>query len=290
MPSATRRIQLVGQSPHSNGVARPFLIELLSLQCQCGGAERAVVIQPDGTGSVRVLASYPYSGDGHETPEWFQNCVELGLVDEAVTPLIISGPAPNPEQTQAFCHAARVAADLTSPEDYSIDPRYREVELTDRGRSRLAALTASLPGIWQGARRREELVTKALVARDLYLRDKQYVISDGKVVIVDDFTGRVMPDRSWRDGLHQAIEAKENLEVTAWKDTYARVSFQRFFRQYEHLAGMTGTAQEAASEFWQIYNLPVVVIPTNRPCVRKVLPDLVFVHGKAKWQCRMALP
>jgi preprotein translocase subunit SecA len=177
-----------------------------------------------------------------------------------------------------------VAADLTSPEDYSIDPRYREVELTDRGRNRLAALTASLPGIWQGARRREELVTKALVARDLYLRDKQYVISDGKVVIVDDFTGRVMPDRSWRDGLHQAIEAKENLEVTAWKDTYARVSFQRFFRQYEHLAGMTGTAQEAASEFWQIYNLPVVVIPTNRPCIRKVLPDLVFVHGKAKWQ------
>ncbi len=78
MPSATRRIQPVGQSPHSNGVASPFLIELLSLQCRCGGAERAVVIQPDGTGSVRVLASYPYSGDGHETPEWFQNCVELG--------------------------------------------------------------------------------------------------------------------------------------------------------------------------------------------------------------------
>ena len=206
------------------------------------------------------------------------------LVDEAVTPLIISGPAPNPEQTEAFCHAAQVAATLTCPEDYSIDARYREIELTDRGRNRLAVLTSSLPGIWQGARRREELATKALVAKDLYLKDKQYVISEGKIVIVDDFTGRVMPDRSWRDGLHQAIEAKEGLEITAWKDTYARISFQRFLRQYEHLAGMTGTAQEAAAEFWQIYNLPVVIIPTNRPCVRKVLPDQAFTHNAAKWQ------
>ncbi len=206
------------------------------------------------------------------------------LVDEAVTPLIISGPAPNPEQSEAFRHAAQAVANLTSPEDYSINPRYREVELTDRGRDHLAALTSSLPGIWQGARRREELATKALIAKDLYLKDKQYVISDGKVVIVDDFTGRVMPDRSWRDGLHQAIEAKEGLEITAWKDTYARISFQRFLRQYEHLAGMTGTAQEAAAEFWQMYNLPVVVIPTNRPCARKVLPDLVFPHNTTKWQ------
>jgi preprotein translocase subunit SecA len=204
------------------------------------------------------------------------------LVDEAVTPLIISGPAPNPEQTDAFRHAARAAANLACPEDYAVRARYREVELTDRGRDRLAALTSSLPGIWQGARRREELITQALVAKDLYLKDKQYIISDGKVVIVDDFTGRVMPDRSWRDGLHQAVEAKERLEITAWKDTYARVSFQRFFRQYRHLAGMTGTAQEAAEEFWQIYNLPVVVVPTNRPCVRKVLPDLVFANNTAK--------
>ncbi|UCD51091.1 MAG: preprotein translocase subunit SecA [Phycisphaerales bacterium] len=206
------------------------------------------------------------------------------LVDEAVTPLIISGPAPNAEQTNAFRHAAQVVAKLASPADYSVNARYREIELTDQGRHRLAALTSSLPGIWQGARRREELATKALVAKDLYLKDRQYVVSEGKVVIVDDFTGRVMPDRSWRDGLHQAIEAKEGLEITAWKDTYARISFQRFFRQYEHLAGMTGTAQEAASEFWQIYNLPVVVIPTNRPCIRKVAPDLVFTHTAAKWQ------
>ncbi len=206
------------------------------------------------------------------------------LVDEAVTPLIISGPAPNPEQTQAFGQAVKIAEDLSIARDYSINTRYREVELTAEGRRRLAEMTASLPGLWQGARRREEIVTKALVARQLYLRDKHYIVSDGKVVIVDDFTGRIMPDRSWRDGLHQAIEAKEGLEVTAWKDTYARISFQRFFRLYKHLAGMTGTAQEAASEFWQIYNLPVVTIPTNRPCIRTMLPDIVLCTKEAKWQ------
>ncbi len=206
------------------------------------------------------------------------------LVDEAVTPLIISGPAPNPEQTQAFCQAVKIAESLTPPRDYSVNPRYREVELTAEGRRRLADLAAPLPGIWQGARRREEIVTKALVAQQLYLKDKHYIVSDGKVVIVDDFTGRIMPDRSWRDGLHQAIEAKEGLEVTAWKDTYARISFQRFFRSYKHLAGMTGTAQEAAGEFWQIYNLPVVTIPTNRPCIRRVLPDIVLSGKEIKWQ------
>jgi preprotein translocase subunit SecA len=205
------------------------------------------------------------------------------LVDEAVTPLIISGPAPNPEQTQAFCQAVKVAETLNHPKDYAINARYREVELTAEGRRHMAEITASLPGLWQGARRREEIVTKALVARELYLKDKHYIVSDGKVVIVDDFTGRIMPDRSWRDGLHQAIEAKEAVEVTAWKDTYARISFQRFFRLYKHLAGMTGTAQEAAGEFWQIYNLPVVVIPTNRPCIRKLLPDIALSSKERKW-------
>ena len=206
------------------------------------------------------------------------------LVDEAVTPLIISGPAPNPEQTHAFGQAAKLAEALTEPGDFSVNTRYREVELTAEGRRHLAELSAPLPGLWQGARRREEIITKALVARQFYLKDKHYILSDGKVVIVDDFTGRIMPDRSWRDGLHQAIEAKEGLEVTAWKDTYARISFQRFFRLYQHLAGMTGTAQEAAGEFWQIYNLPVVTIPTNRPCIRTLLPDIVLADRQAKWQ------
>jgi len=206
------------------------------------------------------------------------------LVDEAVTPLIISGQAPNTEQLEAFRQAAQAAGALSSPGDYRINPQYREVELTAEGRSRLAETVGSLPGVWRGARRREELVNKALIARELYLKDKHYILSDGKVVIVDDFTGRIMPDRSWRDGLHQAIEAKEGVEITAPKDTYARISFQRFFRLYRRLSGMTGTAQEAAAEFWQIYGRPVVVIPTNRPCMRQVLPDIVLTHRELKWQ------
>jgi preprotein translocase subunit SecA len=206
------------------------------------------------------------------------------LVDEAITPLIISGPAPNPEQAEAFHQAADIVTHLNQDTDYRVNARYREVELTNEGRARLADMAETYGDIWHGARRREEIATKALVAKELYSLDKQYVIDDGKVVIVDDFTGRLMPDRSWRDGLHQAVEAKENLEITPPKDTYARISFQRFFRMYRKLSGMTGTASEAAAEFWQIYHLPVVVIPTNRPCIRKNLPDIVLPAGPTKWK------
>jgi preprotein translocase subunit SecA len=206
------------------------------------------------------------------------------LVDEAITPLIISGPAPNPEQIEAFRQAADIINHLKRDTDYRINPRYREVELTKEGKNRLAQAAGTLGNIWQGERRREEIATKALVAKELYSLDKQYVVDDGKVVIVDDFTGRLMPDRSWRDGLHQAVEAKEKLEITPPKDTYARISFQRFFRMYHKLSGMTGTASEAAAEFWQIYHLPVVVIPTNRPCKRNNLPDIVLPTGTIKWK------
>ncbi len=205
------------------------------------------------------------------------------LIDEAVTPLIISGQAPNPEQIEAFRQAADVVTHLNLQIDYRINPRYREVELTKEGKAHLAELSERFGNIWQGARRREEIATKALIAKELYLSGKQYVIDDGKVVIVDEFTGRLMPDRSWRDGLHQAVEAKENLEVTPPKDTYARISFQRFFRMYSKLSGMTGTAREAANEFWQIYHLPIVVIPTNRPCIRKNLPDMILPSESIKW-------
>lgn len=206
------------------------------------------------------------------------------MIDEGVTPLIISGDAPNPEQVEAFRHAAELARQLTPQRHYKINYRYKEVELTPAGKERLAELANGLGGLWSGQRRREELVVQALTAREFYLLDKQYILQDGKVVIVDEFTGRLMPDREWRDGLHQAVEAKENVQVNPPKDTYARISFQRFFRLYGKLAGMTGTATEARREFWQIYNLPVVVIPTNRPCIRKVLPDKVFATEQAKWK------
>jgi len=206
------------------------------------------------------------------------------LVDEAVTPLIISGPAPNPEQIESFRQATDVADCLNADVDYRVNHRYREIELTDQGNSRLIKLTNSLGGFWKGTRRCLEMVNQALTAKELYLKDKHYVIDDGKIVIVDEFTGRLMPDRTWRDGLHQAIEAKESVEINSPKDTYARISFQRFFRMYRKLSGMTGTASEASAEFWQIYHLPVVTIPTNRPCIRENLPNIVLPTESAKWK------
>ena len=206
------------------------------------------------------------------------------LIDEAVTPLIISGEAPNQQQVEAFAQAAGLADKLSHGQHYRTNERYREIDLTDSGKTLLKDLSGSLGGIWTGARRREEMVTQALTAKQYYTLGKQYVIDEGKVVIVDEFTGRLMPDREWRDGLHQAVSAKESLEIQPPKDTYARVSFQRFFRLYRRLSGMTGTAAEAVREFWQIYHLPVVVIPPNRPRMRQHLPDRVFVNEKAKFQ------
>jgi preprotein translocase subunit SecA len=206
------------------------------------------------------------------------------LIDEAVTPLIISGEAPNTEQIEAFALAAELAGNLEPQRDYRVDHRYREINLTRSGMARLEQLTRDAGGIWNGRRRRQELVSQALNARELFLRDKQYVIQDDKVVIVDEFTGRLMPDRTWRAGLHQAVEAKEGIEVESPKETLARISFQRFFRLYRNLSGMTGTAWEARHELWQIYSLPTVVLPTHRPCIRTSEPDHVFATVRAKWQ------
>ncbi len=205
------------------------------------------------------------------------------LIDESVTPLIISGDAPNPQQIESFRQATEIAGRLKLQIDYRINHRYREIELTDQGERHLEELRRGLGGIWRANRRCREMVNQALTAKELYLHDKHYVIDDGKIVIVDEFTGRMMPDRTWRDGLHQAIEAKENVEINPPKDTYARISFQRFFRMYHKLSGMTGTASEAVDEFWQIYQLPVVRIPTNRPCIRKHLPTVVLPTESAKW-------
>jgi len=205
------------------------------------------------------------------------------LIDESVTPLIISGDAPNPEQIDSFRQASQIADQLEDRIDYNIDNRFREIELTSQGKARLEELAISLGGLWKANRRRLEMVNQALTAKELYIKDKHYVIDDDKVVIVDEFTGRLMPDRTWRDGLHQAVEAKEKVEINPPKDTYARISFQRFFRMYRKLSGMTGTATEATAEFWQIYQLPVVRIPTNRPCIRKCLPTIVLPTEAAKW-------
>jgi preprotein translocase subunit SecA len=206
------------------------------------------------------------------------------LIDEAVTPLIIASPHENELLKQACQIATELVAGLEPQVHYQPNLRYREIELTEAGRRTIAATCASLPGLWRGEERRLELVRQALSAREFFHRDKQYIIQDGKVVIVDEFTGRPMPQRTWREGMHQAIEAKENLPISDPSETIARLSFQRFFRCFYRLAGMTGTAREAAGEFWQIYTLPVVAIPTNRPCIRQHWPDRVFADEPSKWQ------
>ena len=206
------------------------------------------------------------------------------LIDEAVTPLIISSSGGNEQQAEAFEQAAALAGRLELGKHYRVNARYREVRLTDAGRQRVAELCEELAGLWKGVRRREELVSQALTAKCLYHEGQHYVLDEGKVVIVDEFTGRLMPDRSWRDGLHQAVEAKHGLEITPPKETLARISFQRFFRMYDKLAGMTGTAWEARDELWQIYGVPTVRIPTHRPCIRKHHPDRLHATADDKWR------
>jgi preprotein translocase subunit SecA len=205
------------------------------------------------------------------------------LIDEAVTPLIISTTHKNDTLREAAQLSEHIAAELKSEADYRTNARYKEVELTEEGRRKIADRCAALPGLWRGSDRRDELIRQSLVAREFFLRDKHYIINEGKVVIVDEFTGRPMPQRTWREGMHQAIEAKERLAISDPSETVARLSFQRFFRCFHRLSGMTGTAKEAAGELWQTYKLPVITIPTNRPCIREQWPDRVFADEASKW-------
>ena len=180
-------------------------------------------------------------------------------------------------------HSHREPERLERDRDFVLQERERSVELTPAGQARLEELTASLAGVWRGRQRREDLVRGALTAHHLILRDKHYLVKDGTVQIIDEFTGRAMPDRSWEHGLHQLIEAKEGATLTSRNDPLARISYQRFFRRYLRLAGMTGTAREVAGELWAVYGLPVVRVPTNRPMVRRGLPDHVARTDQEKW-------
>jgi preprotein translocase subunit SecA len=205
------------------------------------------------------------------------------LVDEAVTPVIISQPHNNDSLTRACGIAAEAAAQLDKDLHYTCNLRYKEIELTPAGKDMIEEHCSNLVGLWQSPPRRRELVEQALNAREYFVKDKQYVVVDDKVVIIDELTGRQMPQRTWREGLHQAIEAKEGISLSDPSETLSRISFQRFFRLFNKLSGMTGTASEAASEFWHIYQLPVVTIPTNRPCIRDERPDMIFPTESMKW-------
>lgn len=239
----------------------------------------------------RMLAPQPEAPDGMVLRGLHTTIVDEAdsvLIDEAVTPLIIAAAHEN----QSLREAARLAQELIGvlkPEaDYHSNPRYKEIELTKAGLQKLVEQASHLPGLWRGHDRRLELVIQALVAREFFHRDQQYIIEGGKVVIVDEFTGRPMPQRSWREGMHQAVEAKEGLAVSDPTETIARLSFQRFFKCFHKLSGMTGTAREAAGELWQVYGLATIAIPSNRPCIRQQWPDRFFLDEKGKWEAIVA--
>ncbi|MCX5660247.1 MAG: hypothetical protein NTW19_11065 [Planctomycetota bacterium] len=211
--------------------------------------------------------------------------VDAVLIDEAVTPLIIAQPRQEDAQAAMYERARDLALALALGQDFEVDLSKRRATLTDDGREKLVGMLQ--PGehaIWRATRRREELVEQALVAEKCYLDRQHYQIVEGRVVIVDEYSGRFMPDRQWQHGLHQAVEAKHKLTVTADRDTMASLSFQRFFMLYPHLSGMTGTAADAKPEMETTYGLPVRVIPTNRKLQRKQLPAQVYATASLKWK------
>jgi preprotein translocase subunit SecA len=202
------------------------------------------------------------------------------LVDEARTPLILSAEAKQGSEITVHHEALELARQLTDGEFRLTDDG---IVMTDAGRQRLEDLAEGMKGVWAGPRRREQLVRQALAALYQFERDKHYLVRDDKVVIIDEYTGRLMPDRSWEQGLHQLIEIKEGCEVTGRRDTLARISYQRFFRRYVHLCGMTGTASEVGSELWNVYGLRVASIPTNQPVRRTFYPARYFGRTEDKW-------
>lgn len=205
------------------------------------------------------------------------------LIDEAVTPLIISQKVENQALADAVKAADQLVAGWVEGRDFIVDRQHREIRLLDSGRAQVAGSTDRFPEGWTSTSRRIELVDTALQARAFFLRDHHYVVLEDKVVIVDESTGRQMPDRQWQQGLHQAVEVKEGLEPDHPTIIAARMSFQRFFRLYRQLAGLTGTAWEARHELHEIYGLKVLRVPTHRPCVRVEEADGI-VTARNKWQ------
>jgi len=207
--------------------------------------------------------------------------VDSILIDEARTPLIISAPAN--EATEKYFQFSSLVDKLVASTDYVIDEKLRTANLTEIGISKIERMLGT-KNLYESDFDSIHHIEEALKARTLYHKDKDYVVKEGEVIIVDEFTGRMLPGRRYSEGLHQAIEAKEGVAIQKESRTLATVSFQNYFRLYEKLAGMTGTAATSAEEFHKVYKLDVVIIPTNEPMIRKSLPDSVYKTEKVKWQ------
>jgi preprotein translocase subunit SecA len=220
--------------------------------------------------------------------------VDSILIDEARTPLIISGPAE--ENTETYLKVDKLVPRLVKqeieegPGDYSVDEKQKQTHLTEAGHEHVEQLMSDEGLLRDGESlydpaniRLMHHLNAALRAHAIYKRDVEYIVRGGEVIIVDEFTGRTMPGRRWSDGLHQAVEAKEGVKVRAENQTVASITFQNYFRLYKKLSGMTGTADTEAPEFMQIYGLEVVVIPTHRPMIRKDNPDFVYLTQNDKF-------
>lgn len=208
--------------------------------------------------------------------------VDSILIDEARTPLIISGPGER--STDSYYTLAKVVPQLVAGEDYTIDEKQKTIAPTESGIAKVEKML-KIENLYDSANLElNHLLNASLRAYAMMHRDKDYVVKDGQVVIVDEFTGRLMFGRRYSDGLHQAIEAKEGLKVERESQTLASITFQNYFRMYDKLAGMTGTAKTEEQEFNNIYGLEVYEIPPNRPLLRKDLPDLIFKTKKAKYK------
>jgi preprotein translocase subunit SecA len=225
--------------------------------------------------------------------------VDSILIDEARTPLIISGPAE--ESTEVYVRIHQLVPRLIrqkaedGPGDYNVDEKGKQVHLTEEGHEHVEQLMAEAGLLREGESlydtaniRLMHHLNAALRAEALYKRDVEYIVRGGEVIIVDEFTGRTMPGRRWSEGLHQEVEAKEGVRVREENVTVASITFQNYFRLYKKLAGMTGTADTEAPEFLQIYGLEVVAIPTHRPMIRKDQPDFVYLTQKDKFEAIIA--
>ena len=200
--------------------------------------------------------------------------VDSILIDEARTPLIIS--APDEDSGKLYDTFSKIVPRLVENEDYNVDEKLKAVSITENGIEKVEK-ALGLTNIYdEGGTRHVHHMEQALKAQILFKRDKDYVVKNGEVIIVDEFTGRLMPGRRWSEGLHQAVEAKEGVKIEKESKTLATITFQNYFRLYKKLSGMTGTAQSSAEEFHKVYKLDSIVIPTNKPMVRKDLPDRIY--------------
>ncbi len=210
------------------------------------------------------------------------------LIDEAKTPLIITKTIDSEDKTAFYTDALHLASKLLKDQDYLVNNKQRSVDISQQGQERLTVLSDTMDKSLQHKRQREAAVKQALLAQLFYKLNHQYVINDGKIQIVDESTGRIMADRSWEQGLHQMIEAKEGCLISELREPQARISYQRFFSQYLMLGGASGTVKEVSAELSWVYGLNVFKVATNRPLKRKMLGERIYLNVDTKKQVLIA--